>query len=82
VTGAFSGNAEIAAGAAPLPAMRKDAPTAGTMLRQQMSKLMTQSALDFIDPEFLQHRIQGDETSSLFGPTDRGAHSRIPFYSQ
>jgi hypothetical protein len=79
VTDAFPGYAEIAAGAPPLRPVRKNAAAASAMLRQQMSKLVTQSALDFFGAESLQHWIKSDESAARFGPTDRRAHAAIPF---
>ena len=43
----FVCDAEIAAGAAPFRAMRRDAPASGAELREQMRQLMAQGAIDF-----------------------------------
>jgi hypothetical protein len=53
VTGAFVRDSEVATGAPPLLAMRKNPPASGPILRQQMSELVAQRALDFFDPETL-----------------------------
>jgi hypothetical protein len=79
VTGAFPGDVEIAAGPAPFPAVRKNAPTAGSMLGQQMSQLVTQSSLDLFGAESLQYGIKSNEGMVRFSPANRRPHAPVPF---
>lgn len=53
VTSAFACNAEISTGATPFPPVRKNPAATSTILRQEMSKFMTQSAFDLFSAEFL-----------------------------
>src|SRR5437764_14622801 len=73
-------DAEIAAGAAPLCAVRRNAPAPRAELREQMSQLVAERAIDLGGILFAQPRIQGDQVAARIGASGGAEESRIPFH--
>ncbi len=57
VTARFIHDSELAASRTPLCPVRRDSPPARPELRQKMSQLVAQGAIDFCDAVFVQPRV-------------------------
>ena len=73
-------DAEIAAGAAPLRAVRRNAPATRAELREQMGQLVAERAIDLGGILFAQPRIQGDQVAARIGASGGAEEARIPFH--
>ena len=76
----FIGNAEVAAGAAPLGAVRRDATTAGAELGEQMGELMAKRAINFRGVVLPKARIERDQIPARIGPAGGAEKAGIPFH--
>ena len=76
----FVSNSEIAAGASPLGAMRRNPTRAGAKLGEQMRKLMAQGAIDFGRIVFAQTRVERDQIAARVGAAGGAEQARVPFH--
>jgi hypothetical protein len=80
VAARFIRDREIAAGLAPLWAVRQNAPPTRAELGQQMGQLMPQRALELFCAVLHQSRIERDQGTTGIGPAGAGLQTRIPFH--
>jgi hypothetical protein len=80
MTARFIGDAEIAAGAPPFRAVRRNPAAPGAELRQQMRQLMAQSAIDFRGVVLAETRIERNEVSVRIRAAGGAEKSRVPFH--
>ena len=73
------GDAQIAAGLAPLDAVRRDVPAAGTMLGEKVGEFMPQGSLNLERRDFNEFRIEGDRLGPPAGETCGGPQPGVPF---
>ena len=71
----FIGDAEIGAGATPFRTVRRDAAAASALLREQVSQLVAQGAINFRLAEIAQPAIQQDAEVSVFRAAGGGTET-------
>ena len=76
----FIGDAEVAAGATPFRAVRRNPAAPGAELRQQMRQLMAQSAVDFRSVVLAKSRIERDEVTVRIRAAGGTEESGVPFH--
>ena len=76
----FIRDAEIAAGATPFRAVRRNPAAPGAELRQQMRQLMAQSAVDFRGVVLAEPRIQRNEVTVRICAAGGTEEPRVPFH--
>lgn len=77
----FVSDSQIATRLTPFRAVRRDASSTDTELREQMRQLVSQRALDLIVAVIAQHQIQRNQFFAIIRAPRRGSHSRIPLDS-
>ncbi len=77
----FAGDAEIGAGPAPLRTVGRNATATGAELREQMSQLVTQSAIDFCVTVRAEPAVKQNAGGMKFGPARRAPQTGRPFHS-
>ena len=80
VTSRFIADAEIVAGLAPFGSMRRNAAVAGAELREEVSQLVPQRAVDLERIVFAQTRIQRDELAPEIGAAGGAEKPGVPFH--
>ena len=76
----FIGDAEIAAGATPFRAVRRNPAAPGAELREQMRQLMAQSAVNFRGVVLAEPRIQRNEVTVRICAAGGTEEPRVPFH--
>ena len=76
----FISDAEVATGATPFRAVRRNPAAPAAELRQQMRQLMAQSAVDFRGVVLAEPGIQRDEVTVRIRPAGGTEEPRVPFH--
>ena len=76
----FVGDTQIVAGFLPFNAVWSDAAFSRPMLRQEMGQFVSEGALNFFRPDFLQTRIEVDGSAAVTSHARRAAQTGIPLH--